>query len=226
MTIRHEVLKMRKFISIAISAIMAVSMCTAAALPAFAADNVSSPTASTIPDTTVPGTTVPGTSTTESTTLATLRDGMVTPTVNGQNIQGVTYGFSATNPNEVTFRYDGEGTLISWEDNLVALGLVSGTDFVAVQNTDGSYTITFMTQTGVNQWNSGNVKVNAIVDFGEDTTVIEEVEEEETEEETTKKNVSSKSPSTGVSTAVIAGGIAVAGAGFAVLTASKKKDAE
>lgn len=206
---------MKKLLSIILSAIMAVSMCTAAALPVLAADAVKSPTASTIPDGTT--TTAPGV-----TTPATLQDGKVTPTVNGENRQGVTYGPSSTNPNEVTFRYDGEGTLIGWEYNLTELGLISGTDFTAVENTDGSLTITFITQTAIGQWNDGNVKVNALVEFDEE----EEPVEEEPTEATTKKNPSSKSPSTGVSTAVIAGSIAAAGAGFAVLAASKKRDAE
>lgn len=195
---------MKKLLSIILSAIMAVSMCTVAALPVLAADSVKSPTA------------------------ATLQDNKATVTVNGENRQGVTYGPSATNPNEITFRYNGEGTLIGWENNLTALGLVEGTDFRAVQNTDGSLTITFLTQKSIELWNEGKVWVNAIVDFGVETTTEEETEEETEpeEEKTTKKNKSSKSPSTGASTAVIAGSIAAAGAGFAVLAAAKKKDAE
>lgn len=188
---------MKKLLSIILSAIMAVSMCTAFALPVLAAD-VKSPTA------------------------ATLQNDKATVTVNGENKQGVVYSPSSTNPNEITFKYDGEGTLTGWENNLAALGLVEGTDFKLAQNTDGSLTITFISQNAVTQWNAGKVSVNALVDFEEETSekVIEE------EEETTKKNASSKSPSTGASTAVLAGGIAAAGAGIAVLAASKKRDAE
>lgn len=188
---------MKKLLSIILSAIMAVSMCTAFALPVLAAD-VKSPTA------------------------ATLQNDKATVTVNGENKQGVVYSPSSTNPNEITFKYDGEGTLTGWENNLAALGLVEGTDFKLAQNTDGSLTITFISQNAVTQWNAGKVCVNALVDFEEETT--EEVIEEE--EETTKKNASSKSPSTGASTAALAGSIAVAGAGIAVLAASKKRDAE
>ncbi|MDD6727843.1 MAG: hypothetical protein PUE08_01290 [Eubacteriales bacterium] len=187
---------MKKLLSIVLSAIMAVTMCTAAALPAFAADPVKSPTA------------------------ATLIDGKVTPTVNGENKQGVIYGPSSTNSNEVTFRYDGEGTLIGWETNLLDLGLVSGTDFTLVNNDDGSMTVTFISQNAIGKWNDGMVKVNALVDFDE-----EEPTEEEPEEEETTKNESSKSPSTGAST-VAAASIAAAGAGIAVLAAVKKRDAE
>lgn len=188
---------MKKLLSIILSAIMAVSMCTAFALPVLAAD-VKSPTA------------------------ATLQNDKATVTVNGENKQGVVYSPSSTNPNEITFKYDGEGTLTGWENNLAALGLVEGTDFKLAQNADGSLTITFISQNAVTQWNAGKVSVNALVDFEEETS--EEVIEEE--EETTKKNDSSKSPSTGASTAVLAGSIAAAGAGIAVLAASKKRDAE
>lgn len=188
---------MKKLLSIILSAIMAVSMCTAFALPVLAAD-VKSPTA------------------------ATLQNDKATVTVNGENKQGVVYSPSSTNPNEITFKYDGDGTLTGWENNLAALGLVEGTDFKLAQNADGSLTITFISQNAVTQWNAGKVSVNALVDFEEETS--EEVIEEE--EETTKKNDSSKSPSTGASTAVLAGSIAAAGAGIAVLAASKKRDAE
>ena len=188
---------MKKLLSIILSAIMAVSMCTAFALPVLAAD-VKSPTA------------------------ATLQNDKATVTVNGENKQGVVYSPSSTNPNEITFKYDGDGTLTGWENNLAALGLVEGTDFKLAQNADGSLTITFISQNAVTQWNAGKVSVNALVDFEEETS--EEVIEEE--EETTKKNASSKSPSTGASTAVLAGSIAAAGAGIAVLAASKKRDVE
>lgn len=191
---------MKKLLSIILSAIMAVSMCTAFALPVLAAD-VKSPTA------------------------VTLQTDKVTVTVNGENKQGVVYSPSSTNQNEITFKYNGEGALTGWENNFAALGLVAGTDYTLVQNADGSVTITFISQNAITQWNAGKVSVNALVDFPEETTEEELIEEEE-EEETTKKNASSKSPSTGASTAVLACSIAVAGAGIAVLAASKKRDAE
>ncbi|MGN1328426.1 MAG: hypothetical protein ACI4V4_01865 [Eubacterium sp.] len=191
---------MKKLLSIILSAIMAVSMCTVAALPVLAADTVKSPTA------------------------AALQNDKATITVNGENRQGVTYGPSSTNSNEITFRYDGEGTLTGWENNLSALGLAVGTDYTLVQNPDGSLTITFISQAAIDQWNAGNVAINALVDFDEETTE-EEIEEDE-EEETTKKNISSKSPSTGASTTAIAGSVALAGAGIAIIAATKKRDAE
>lgn len=190
---------MKKLLSIIISAVMAISMCSIAVMPAFAAEAVKSPTA------------------------ATLQDGKVTPTVNGENIQGVTYGPSTTNPNEITFKYNGDGTLTGWEENLKELGLVSGTDYTRTDNADGTMTLTFISQKAIAKWNEGSVKVNALVDFGEEDTTEEE--EEETEE-TTKKNASSKSPKTGASMTALAGSIAVAGAGLAVLAATKKRDAE
>lgn len=188
---------MKKLLSIILSAVMAISMCTVAALPVFAADAVKSPVADT------------------------LQDGKATVTVNGENRQGVTYAPTTTNPNEITFRYDGEGTLVGWENNLTAIGLSVGTDFTTVQNADGSLTITFISKKSIDTWNAGLVSVNAIVEFDE-----EPEEPAEEPEETTKKNTSSKSPSTGASTAALAGSIAAAGAGIAVLAATKKRDAE
>lgn len=203
---------MKKIISLVIAAMMAVSVLAVSALPAMAADTVKSPTA------------------------ATLQDGKVKLTVNGENRQGVTYKRSSTNANEITFTYSGEGTLTGWENNLVSLGLVEGTDFKAVMNADKSYTITFITTKAIDTWNAGTVVVNALVDFGTTTTVTDEAttaeeEEDEADEDTTeaaeaKKNTSSKSPATGAPTAAVAGAVAAAGAGFAVLAATKKRDAE
>ncbi|MGN1123562.1 MAG: hypothetical protein ACI4RR_04405 [Eubacterium sp.] len=187
---------MKKLLSIFIAAIMAVSMCAISALPAIAAPTVNSPVA------------------------PTLKDDSVITKVNGDNSQDITYKPSGTNANEITFTYDGEGDLTGWEDNLEALGLVAGTDYTAVKNSDGSYTITFITTKAIDAWNAGSVVVNALVDFEDDVTV------EDVDDETTKKNSSSKSPKTGISSAAVAGSIALAGAGIAVVAAAKKKDAE
>lgn len=199
---------MKKLLSVILAAIMATSMCVASVIPAMAA-SVNSPVAST------------------------LQEGKVTITINGEVKQGVTYTTSATDSREVIFTFTGTGTLKGWENNLKELGLVEGTDFTIVENTDGTLAITFLTQKAVDSWNTGYVKVNAIVDeITEDTTAqteeTTEADEEETAEEatTTKSNASAKSPNTGVSTSAIAGSIALAGAGFAVLVATKKKDAE
>ena len=94
---------MKKIVSIIIATMMAISM-FAVSVPAMA-ENVSSPAA------------------------VTIADGKVKTTVNGEERQGVTYKINASKPNEVTFTYNGKGTLKSWSDNLSSLGLVEGTDY-------------------------------------------------------------------------------------------------
>lgn len=184
---------MKKLLSAFIAAIMAVSMCAISAIPAIAA-TVNSPVA------------------------PTLKGDSVTTTVNGENSQDIIYKPNGTNTNEITFTYDGEGTLTGWEHNLGALGLVSGTDYTSTVAND-TLTITFITNKAIDAWNAGTVVVNALVDFEDDVTA-------EDVDDTTKKNTSSKSPSTGVSSAALAGTVALAGAGIAVLAAAKKKDEE
>ena len=89
-------------------------------------------------------------------------------------------------------------------------------------NKDGSETISFISQKAVTAWNNGSVVVNAVVDFDEATTKASKESKEKTTK--AKKNTSSKSPATGASSAVLAGGVAAAGAGIAVLAAMKKKE--
>lgn len=189
---------MKKIISLVIAAMMAVSM-FAVTVPAMAA-NVSSPTA------------------------ATLEEGKAKTTVNGETRQGVTYTVNAQNKKEVTFTYNGEGTFKSWTDNLSSLGLAEGTDYTKALNADGSQTITFISQKAITAWNNGSVIVNAVVEFADATTEATTGKEETSKATEPKKNSSSKSPATGASSAVMAGAIAAAGAGIAVLAATKKKE--
>ena len=220
---------MKKIISLDVATMMAVSMMAVSALPAMAADNVSSPTA------------------------AVLQQGKAQTTVNGETKQGVTYTVDATKASKVTFSYKGEGTFKSWSDNLGSLGLAEGTDYTKATNADGTIVITFMSQKAITAWNEGKVVVNAIVEFATTTaasttaatteatteatdaktttkaTTSEDNEETtvakaaETTKATAKKNTSSKSPATGSSTAAVAGVVA-AGAAFAVMVATKKKN--
>ena len=187
---------MKKIVSIIIATMMAISM-FAVSVPAMA-ENVSSPAA------------------------VTIADGKVKTTVNGEERQGVTYKINASKPNEVTFTYNGKGTLKSWSDNLSSLGLVEGTDYTITVNKDGSETISFISQKAVTAWNNGSVVVNAVVDFDEATTKASKESKEKTTK--AKKNTSSKSPATRVMSAFWAGGVAAAGAGIAVLAAMKKKE--
>ncbi len=225
---------MKKIISLVVATMMAVSMMAVSALPAMAADNVSSPTA------------------------AVLQQGKAQTTVNGETRQGVTYTIDTANASKVTFSYNGEGTFKSWSDNLGSLGLAEGTDYTKATNAGGTIVITFISQKAITAWNEGKVVVNAIVEFATTTaastteatteattntttkandtteattkaTTSEDNEETTTTvaAETTKasatKNTSSKSPATGSSTAAVAGVVA-AGAAFAVMVATKKRN--
>lgn len=216
---------MKKIISLVVATMMAVSMMAVSALPAMAADNVSSPTA------------------------AVLQQGKAQTTVNGETKQGVTYTVDTTKARKVTFSYNGEGTFKSWSDNLGSLGLAEGTDYTKATNADNSIVITFMSQKAITAWNEGKVVVNAIVEFATTTaasttaatteatdakTTTKATTSEDNEETTVakavkttkasaKKNTSSKSPATGSSTAAVAGVVA-AGAAFAVMVATKKKN--
>lgn len=184
---------MKRLLSIALAAIMAVSTFAISIVPAMAA-TVNSPTASTAVN--------------KKPTLQV--NGVVTET-------DITYSPDKTSPTSVTFTYTGEGTLIGWEENLQDLGLAEGTDYTLTYNQDGSLTITFISEDAIEDWDNGDVTVNALVDFGEGTTATTA---------TTKKNDSSKAPATGMSTALVASGLAATCAGIAVLSATKKRDAE
>ena len=130
----------------------------------------------------------------------------VTVEVNGNVSKDITYKKDASDPKKITFTYNGDGDLIGWEfydedHNL----LVEGVDYEVVSE-DGN-TITILL-TGYEDDVTANAKVK--FDNGETTT-----------KKGGKGNNSSKSPKTG---AVAAAGIAVAGAGVAILAAMKKKD--
>lgn len=134
-----------------------------------------------------------------------------TTEVNGQvTTTDITYSPDDNDNTTITFTYTGDGDVTGWEDNLDELGLVEGEDYTAVINPDKSYTIHFISDDAITAWNDGKVVVNAIVNLPTQPA---------------KKDDSSKSPKTGADTAVVSA-VAAAGVGFAVLCATKKKDAE
>lgn len=187
---------MKKLLSVVLAAIMTVSVFALSVIPAMAEDvTVNSPTAST--------------AVSKKPTL------MVNGTV---TVTDITYSADRGTITSVTFTYVGEGTLTGWEHNLEELGLLDGSDYTVTYNEDGSLTIDFISEEANEEWDDGEVVVNALVDFGEGTTAVTSV--------TTKKNDSSKAPATGMSASLAAGSVAVVCAGIAVLTAAKKKDAE
>ena len=181
---------MKKFLSVILAVMMAVSVFAISVIPAMAADTVVSPTAST-----------------------------VAPQGHSLNVNGapnngdISYTEDTERPFSYTFTYDGPGDLEGWENNLDDFGLVEGVDYTAVMNEDGSYTITFLTEKAEKYFQNDQLNVNAVVKFDENTTVTA----------VTNKNDSSKAPATGMSSSVVAGSVAVACAGVAVLAATKKK---
>ena len=129
--------------------------------------------------------------------------GVVSGQVNGQNSNDVTFVISPANPMEYTFTYGGNYEFLGWEFN----GLETG-DYNVVSENGKTITIQ-LTASGANKSFVANAKVNVPTTPTTPTTPS-----------TGDKDTSGKSPSTGVAI----GGIAVAGAGVAMLAALKKRD--
>lgn len=123
--------------------------------------------------------------------------------VNGQTTTDVVYEKDPSDPNRITFTYTGDGELEGWEFNITA-----GQEYKVISEDGDSITIEL-----INGYD-GEVIANAII----------KTEDGETTKKSVNPNGGDKSPKTGVATAT---GLAVAGAGVAILTALKKKnDAE
>ena len=120
----------------------------------------------------------------------------ITLEVNGKTATDITYERDPEDPNVITFTYTGDGELLGWEFP----GMVEGTDYEILSEDGNSITIQ------VSPDYTGEIVANAIV--------------KDANGKTTKKNGSATSPKTGVG----ATGLAVAGAGAAILLALKKKD--
>ena len=129
--------------------------------------------------------------------------GVVSGQVNGQNSNDVTFVISPANPMEYTFTYGGNYEFLGWEFN----GLETG-DYNVVSENGKTITIQ-LTASGANKSFVANAKVNVPTTPTTPTTPS-----------TGDKDTSGKSPSTGVAI----GGIAVAGAGVAMLAALKKRN--
>lgn len=128
--------------------------------------------------------------------------------VNGSTSKDITFNRDKDDENVITFTYNGNGNLTGWEFP----GMKEGKDYVVTSEEGNSITIEL-----INGYD-GKVVANALVDNGSDETTTK------TSESTTKKtDKKSTSPKTG---AVSAAGIAVAGAGVAMLAALKKKSSD
>lgn len=178
---------MKKILSVILSLVVAASVCTVSMISATAATVVASP---------------------EGTT----KKSTISVEVNGGESSDVTYKTDATDPSQITFVYNGEGTLDSWSFG----DLVEGVDYVIVSENkaDGTITIKLLKSTV----SATDIIANAIVDFTEDEEPTEEPEEEETT--VNKKDDGSTSPKTGAAMT----GALVAGAGVAMLAALKRKN--
>ena len=114
------------------------------------------------------------------------------------------YEVDPTDPTKISFTYTGNGDFQNWQFP----GMTEGKDYKVI-SVDGN-TITIQLINGY----EGDVIGNAIVKFEDETTT----------KKAPRKDKKSRSPKTG---ATMATGLALAGAGAAVLAAMKKKqDAE
>ncbi len=135
---------------------------------------------------------------------STTRDNDKIGQVNGKVSDDVSYEVDPTDPNKITFTYTGDGEFQYWKFP----GMTEGKDYKVVSQDGDSVTIQLL-----NDY-AGEVIGNAIVEFASETTT----------KKAAKKDNKSSSPKTGASMAT---GLALAGAGAAVLAAMKKKqDAE
>lgn len=143
-------------------------------------------------------------------TVTTPDHNKIIPQVNGKDDNDVTWEWISDNPKQIKFTYNGDGTLKGWEFG----DLVEGKDYKVVSKDGNSITIELLTDY------DGDIIANAIVEEEEEPTESTTSQVSTTTVSPTSNN-SSTSPKTG---AAAAAGIAVMGAGVAILTALKKKE--
>lgn len=145
------------------------------------------------------------------TTVAMAKDPIISPettaktiiikvTLNGETSHNTSYDRDKNNPNIITFTYTGSGQLVGWDfpDG------EEGVDFEIISQEGNSITIKVLPN-----YKGERIWANAIDEFSED----------ETKQSTTvKKDNGTKSPKTGATA-----GIGLAGAGLAILLATKKR---
>ncbi len=186
---------MKKFISIALSAVMLISAGAITATPVMAS-TVSSPGRSEV-------TTKPA-----SETLP------VIITVNSNKSAEVSY----TKDNaKYTFNYSGDSEVVRWEFP----NMVEGTDYTIISTSDDNKQIVIeLTESGKQKQVSANAVVKSEKTSKDDTDIDDEDEDDDNDgNSTAKKDKGSTSPATGAAMA----GIAMAGTGVAMLALSKKK---
>lgn len=184
---------MKKFISIALSAVMLISAGAVSAMPVMAA-SVSSPGSS------------------EVTTRPASETEPVIITVNSNSSTETSYSKSG---DQYTFSYTGDGEVIRWEFP----NMVEGTDYKIISiSADNKNVVIELTESGKQKQVSANAVVKGANTSKDDGDTTDE-DDNDNKSDKTKKDTGSTSPATGAGLA----GIAMAGAGVAMLTVSKKK---
>ncbi len=187
---------MKKFLSVLISVIAAVSVCAAFAVPASAAINVYSPQG------------------------VALMHSANDPLLNGKATTQVKGAQVSAGSNQLVFTYSGTAKLSGWnliDKNGNAIALSDASAVCSVVSQEGNTLVIEILDWDAFEYPDGYT-VNALAETegttgatsGETTTV--------------NKDDSATSPDTGVSVAAAA--VCAAGAGAAILALSKKKDAE
>ncbi len=186
---------MKKFISIALSAVMLISAGAITAMPVMAA-TVSSPGKS------------------EVTTLPASESNPVVITVNSNKSPDTSYSKDGST---YTFNYTGDETVVRWEFP----NMVEGTDYKIISTSDDKTQIVIeLTESGKQKQIVANAVVKGEKTSKDDTDVDDEDDDDDdSDNSSAKKDSSSTSPATGAAMA----GIAMAGTGVAMLALSKKK---
>lgn len=130
---------------------------------------------------------------------------VITGQVNGETSNQVSFEASISNPSQFTFTYNGGLELLGWEFS----GIVEGADYTVVADNGNTITIA-LTASGMTKQFVANAKVKQDAKPGSETN----------KPGASDKDNTGKSPSTGAAMT----GILVAGAGIAMLAASKKKN--
>ncbi len=184
---------MKKFISIALSAVMLISAGAITAMPVMAA-TVSSPGGS------------------EVTTKPASETEPVIITVNSNSSADTAYSKDGS---KYTFNYTGDKDVVRWEFP----NMIEGTDYNIISTSDDMTQIVIeLTESGKQK----QVVANAVVKgekTSKDDTDVDDEDDDDSDNSSTKKDSSSTSPATGAAMA----GIAMAGTGVAMLALSKKK---
>lgn len=135
-----------------------------------------------------------------------------TEQVNGkENFEDIDKTTNSKN-NTIKFVYTGKGEVTDWEFP----GLIEGIDYEVIDQSEDNKTITIKL---LGNTKADDITANAIVEKAADTADKKDDSKDDSKSDSAKKDNSGTSPATGAAMA----GIAMAGAGVAMLAISKKK---